>query len=48
VAGGMVLFMPAAEAITIPVACRENALVAAVNHPNNCVGSVPAVPNCTG
>jgi hypothetical protein len=35
VAGGMVFFIPAAQAITIPVACSENALVAAVNLANS-------------
>jgi hypothetical protein len=35
VAGGMVFFAPAAQAITIPVACSENALVAAVNLANS-------------
>ncbi|MCW2743830.1 MAG: hypothetical protein JWM48_380 [Mycobacterium sp.] len=35
VAGGIVFFPPAAQAITIPVACSENALVAAVNLANS-------------
>jgi hypothetical protein len=35
VAGGMVLFGPAAQAGTIPVACSENALVAAVDLANS-------------
>jgi hypothetical protein len=35
VAGGMVLFGPAAQADTIPVACSENALVAAVDLANS-------------
>jgi hypothetical protein len=33
-AGGLIAFAPAAQAITIPVACSENALVAAVNLAN--------------
>ncbi|HEY2763570.1 MAG TPA: hypothetical protein VGJ13_06085, partial [Pseudonocardiaceae bacterium] len=59
--GGLAALTPAAQADT-PIACSENALVAAINlanstpaadpltanTPNNCVGSVPAVPNCTG
>jgi hypothetical protein len=35
VAGGMAALTPAAWAITIPVACSENALVAAVNQANS-------------
>jgi hypothetical protein len=35
VAGGMATFNPAAQAITIPVACSENALVVAVNLANS-------------
>ncbi len=35
IAGGMVALTPAAQAITIPVACSENALVAAVNLANS-------------
>lgn len=35
VAGGMATLAPAAQAITIPVACSENALVAAVNLANS-------------
>lgn len=35
VAGGMVALAPAAQAITIPVACSENDLVAAVNLANS-------------
>jgi hypothetical protein len=35
VAGGLVALAPAAQAITIPVACSENALVAAVNLANS-------------
>jgi hypothetical protein len=35
VAGGLVALAPAAQAITIPVACGENALVAAVNLANS-------------
>lgn len=35
VTGGMAAFVPAAQAITIPVACSENALVAAVNLANS-------------
>jgi len=35
VAGGVVTFTPAAQATTIPVACSENALVAAVNLANS-------------
>ncbi|WP_461124260.1 hypothetical protein [Saccharothrix stipae] len=35
VAGGLVAFPPIAQAITIPVACNENALVAAVNQANS-------------
>ncbi|HEV8555562.1 MAG TPA: hypothetical protein VGR06_04090 [Actinophytocola sp.] len=35
VAGGLVALTPAAQAITIPVACSENALVAAVNLANS-------------
>jgi hypothetical protein len=35
VAGGLVAFAPAAQAITIPVACSETALVAAVNLANS-------------
>jgi len=35
VAGGLIAFAPAAQAITIPVACSENALVAAVNLANS-------------
>jgi hypothetical protein len=34
-AGGMAAFAPAAQAITIPVACSENALVAAVDLANS-------------
>jgi hypothetical protein len=34
-AGGLVAFPPMAQAITIPVACSENALVAAVNLANS-------------
>src|SRR4051794_26293666 len=34
-AGGVVTFTPAAQATTIPVACSENALVAAVNLANS-------------
>jgi hypothetical protein len=34
-AGGLIAFAPAAQAITIPVACSENALVAAVNLANS-------------
>lgn len=34
-AGGLVIVAPAAQAITIPVACGENALVAAVNLANS-------------
>lgn len=34
VAGGMAALTPAAQAITLPVACNENALVAAVNQAN--------------
>lgn len=34
-AGGMVILTPAAQAITIPVACSENALVTAVNLANS-------------
>jgi hypothetical protein len=33
-AGGLIALAPAAQAITIPVACSENALVAAVNLAN--------------
>lgn len=33
--GGLIAFAPAAQAITIPVACSENALVAAVNLANS-------------
>ena len=35
IAGGMAALTPAAQAITIPVACSENALVAAVNLANS-------------
>jgi predicted outer membrane repeat protein len=35
VAGGLVVLAPAAQATTIPVACSENALVAAVNLANS-------------
>jgi predicted outer membrane repeat protein len=35
VTGGMAIFVPAAQAITIPVACSEDALVAAVNLANS-------------
>ncbi len=35
VAGGLIVFAPAAQAITIPVACSENALVAAVTLANS-------------
>jgi hypothetical protein len=35
IAGGMVALTPAAQAITIPVACNENALVAAVTQANS-------------
>lgn len=35
IAGGMVALTPAAQAIGIPVACSENALVAAVNLANS-------------
>ncbi|MCA1707206.1 MAG: hypothetical protein LC808_29650, partial [Actinobacteria bacterium] len=35
VAGAMAALTPAAQAITIPVACSENALVAAVNLANS-------------
>jgi predicted outer membrane repeat protein len=35
VAGGVAMFNPVAEAITIPVACSENALVVAVNLANS-------------
>jgi predicted outer membrane repeat protein len=35
VAGGLVVLAPVAQAITIPVACSENALVAAVNLANS-------------
>lgn len=35
VAGGLVVAAPAAQAVTIPVACGENALVAAVNLANS-------------
>jgi hypothetical protein len=35
VAGGMAALAPVAQAITIPVACSENALVAAVNLANS-------------
>jgi hypothetical protein len=35
VAGGMAALTPAAQAITIPVACSEDALVAAVNQANS-------------
>ena len=35
VAGSLIAFAPAAQAITIPVACSENALVAAVNLANS-------------
>jgi predicted outer membrane repeat protein len=35
VAGGVVVFNPVAQAITIPVACSENALVVAVNLANS-------------
>src|SRR5947208_12058916 len=35
VTGGLVALTPAAQAITIPVACSENALVAAVNLANS-------------
>jgi len=34
-AGSLIVFAPAAQAITIPVACSENALVAAVNLANS-------------
>lgn len=34
-AGGLIAFAPAAQAITIPVACSENALVAAVHLANS-------------
>lgn len=34
-AGGLVIIAPAAQAITIPVACGENALVTAVNQANS-------------
>ncbi|ONI90574.1 hypothetical protein ALI144C_02505 [Actinosynnema sp. ALI-1.44] len=34
-AGGLIALAPAAQAITIPVACGENALVAAVNLANS-------------
>jgi hypothetical protein len=34
-AGGLIVLAPAAQAITIPVACSENALVAAVNLANS-------------
>ena len=33
--GGLIVVTPAAQAITIPVACSENALVAAVNRANS-------------
>lgn len=39
VAGGMVALTPAAQAVNIPVACSENALVAAVNLANSTVAS---------
>jgi hypothetical protein len=39
VVGGMALVAPAAQAITIPVACSENALVVAVNLANNTPGA---------
>ncbi|PWK86356.1 hypothetical protein C8D88_105399 [Lentzea atacamensis] len=35
VIGGLAVVTPAAQAITIPVACSENALVAAVNLANS-------------
>jgi predicted outer membrane repeat protein len=35
ITGGMIALTPAAQAITIPVACSENALVAAVNLANS-------------
>jgi hypothetical protein len=38
-AGGLIAFAPAAQAITIPVACSENALVAAVNLANSTVAA---------
>jgi len=39
VAGGMAVLAPGAQAITIPVACSENALVAAVNLANSTVAA---------
>jgi predicted outer membrane repeat protein len=39
VAGGVVTFTPAAQATTIPVACSQNALVAAVNLANSTPGA---------
>jgi hypothetical protein len=39
VTGGLVALAPAAQAITIPVACSENALVAAVNLANSTVAA---------
>lgn len=39
VAGGMATLAPVAQAITIPVACSENALVAAVNLANSTAAS---------
>ncbi len=42
VAGGLVVVAPAAQAITIPVACSENALVAAVNLANSTSAADPS------
>jgi hypothetical protein len=43
IAGGMAALTPAAQAMTIPVVCNENALVAAVNQAN----STPAADTLT-